>query len=109
MNYYRGLHLEKEPFSNSPDPGLFFSSKQHLEALQHLEISIRLKRGLAVVTGDVGTGKTTISRQLITRISGDPKLGYFLLLDPGFATVNDFLGYLVTLLTGEASPWKGRN
>ncbi len=104
MDYYRGLQLEQEPFSNSPDPGLFFNSKQHLEALQQLEISIRLKRGLAVVTGDVGTGKTTISRQLVTRISGDPQLGYFLVLDPGFTTVVDFLGYLLTLFTGKQVP-----
>lgn len=108
MNYYSGLHFEQEPFSNSPDPDLFFNSKQHLEALQQLEISIRLKRGLAVVTGDVGTGKTTISRKLVTRISGDPQMGYFLLLDPGFTTVTDFLGYILTLFTGEeVFPGKG--
>ncbi|MBI9089049.1 MAG: AAA family ATPase [Desulfobacterium sp.] len=101
MEYYRILNLEQEPFSNSPDPGLFFNSKQHLEALQMLEISIRLKRGLSVVTGNVGTGKTTISRQLVKRISDDPELNYFLVLDPGFKTVNDFLGYLLNLFTGE--------
>ncbi len=49
----------------------------------------------------MGTGKTTISRQLITRISRDPQLGYFLVLDPGFTTVVDFLGYVLTLFTGK--------
>lgn len=101
MDYYRILNLEQEPFCNSPDPGLFFNSNQHLEALQKLEISIRLKRGLAVVTGDVGTGKTTISRQLIQKISSDPKLNYSLMLDPGVNTVTDFLCYVLNLLTGE--------
>ena len=57
MEYYRTLHLEKEPFSNTPDPGLFFNSRQHRSALQKLEISIRLRRGLNVISGDVGTGK----------------------------------------------------
>ncbi len=103
MDYYRILNLEQEPFSNSPDPELFFNSKQHLEALQMLEISIRLKRGLNVVTGNVGTGKTTISRQLVKRISDDPELNYFLVLDPGFKTVADFLGYLLNLFTGETA------
>lgn len=101
MDYYRTLHLDREPFSNSPDPGLFFNSKQHLEALQKLEISIRLKRGLNVITGDVGTGKTTISRQLIQKISHDPGLNYFLILDPGFSSTTDFLHCILNLFTGE--------
>ena len=100
MDYYRTLHLEREPFSNSPDPGLFFNSRQHLEALQKLEISIRLRRGLNIVTGDVGTGKTTLSRQLIQSISHDPGLRYFLILDPGFSTTRDFLSCMTGLFTG---------
>lgn len=66
-----------------------------------LEISIRLKRGLNVVTGNVGTGKTTISRQLVNRLSDDREIDYFLVLDPGFKTVLDFLGYLLNLFTGD--------
>ena len=100
MNYYKTLNLDQEPFSNSPDPGLFFNSKQHLEALQKLEISIRLKRGLNVVTGDVGTGKTTLSRQLIQKISHDKSIKYFLILDPGFATTTDFLTCILSHFTG---------
>jgi len=100
MDYYTTLNLDQEPFSNSPDPGLFFNSKQHLEALQKLEISIRLKRGLNVITGDVGTGKTTLSRQLIQKISHDKSIKYFLILDPGFATTTDFLTCILTHFTG---------
>ncbi len=100
MEYFRTLNLEREPFSNSPDPGLFFNSRQHLEALQQLEISIRLKRGLNVVTGDVGTGKTTLSRQLIQKISHDESIRYFLILDPGFLDTKDFLTCILTHFTG---------
>jgi general secretion pathway protein A len=100
MDYYRTLKLDREPFSNSPDPGLFFNSRQHLEALQQLEISIRLKRGLSVITGDVGTGKTTLSRQLIQKISYDPGLEYFLILDPGFSSTREFLRSILALFTG---------
>ncbi len=100
MDYYKILNLDQEPFSNSPDPKLFFNSKQHLEALQKLEISIRLKRGLNVVTGDVGTGKTTLSRQLIQKINHDKSIKYFLILDPGFATTTDFLTCILSNFTG---------
>ena len=90
-----------EPFSNSPDPGLFYSSAQHLEALQKLEISIRLKRGLNIITGDIGTGKTTISRQLIQKISKDDSIKFYLVLDPGFSSGISFLKYLLHLFEPE--------
>lgn len=104
MDYFKTLNLEREPFSNSPDPGLFFNSKQHLEALQKLEISLRLKRGLNVITGDVGTGKTTLSRQLIQKISHDQTLEFFLILDPGFTSTKDFLNCIVNHFSGQTQP-----
>ncbi len=65
MSYYKLLALEKEPFSTSPDPEFFFLSKEHETALTNVLIELRLKRGLSVILGDVGTGKTTLSRKLI--------------------------------------------
>ncbi len=100
MTYYRTLHLEKEPFSNSPDPGLFFHSRQHWHVLQKLELSLRLRRGLNVVTGDVGTGKTTVCRQLIRKISNDKKIRHFLILDPGFASPLEFLACIYRHFAG---------
>jgi len=108
MEYYRSLHLEKEPFSNSPDPGLFFNSRQHRDALQKLEISIRLRRGLNVITGDVGTGKTTVCRQLIRKIAHDDTIRYFLILDPGFSSAREFLACILEHFTGKA-PEKEEN
>lgn len=101
MDYFKLLNFEREPFSNSPDPGLFYHSKQHLEALQKLEIAVRLKRGLNVVIGDIGTGKTTLSRQLIQKFSNDDKIQYYVVLDPGFNTTGDFLRYLLNLFQPE--------
>lgn len=101
MDYYKLLDFKMEPFSNSPDPRLFYRSRQHLEVLQKLEISIRLKRGLNVVVGDIGTGKTTVSRQLIQKISNDTTIEYYLILDPGFRSVRGFLAHIVQLMMGE--------
>ena len=96
--YYKLLDFKIEPFSNSPDPRLFYRSQQHLEVLQKLEISIRLKRGLNVVIGDIGTGKTTVSRQLIQELSKDTAIEYYLILDPGFTCVHGFLSHILYLL-----------
>ncbi len=64
MSYYTLLGLDKEPFSSSPDPDFFYESNEHHAALMRLLIEIRLRRGLSVILGDVGTGKTTLSRKL---------------------------------------------
>ncbi len=91
MDYYKILNLNREPFSNSPDPDFFFKSHQHEGCLQQLEISFRLRRGLNVVIGDVGTGKTTLCRQLIRRFSNTEEMITHLILDPSFSNPLEFL------------------
>jgi len=100
MDYYKLLHLEREPFSNSPDPEFFYKSRQHLACLQKLELALRLKRGLNVVVGDVGTGKTTLCRELIRRFAGEETFETHLLLDPSFPTTRQFLAALCAMLAG---------
>lgn len=71
---------------------MFFQSSQHQGCLQKLELAIRLKRGLSVVIGDIGTGKSTLCRQLIQRITeGDSPVLPYLILDPEFTTPLEFL------------------
>ncbi len=94
MQYYKLLQLDREPFSNSPDPDFFFSSYQHHGCLQKLELALRLKRGLNVVIGDVGTGKTTLCRQLIRKLSTESEFETHLVLDPSFNSSIDFLRYI---------------
>jgi type II secretory pathway predicted ATPase ExeA/phage tail protein X len=98
MEYFSLLHLNREPFSNSPDPEFFFDSRQHTACLQSLEMAIRLRQGLNVVLGEVGTGKTTLCRQLIRRLDdGGQKITLFLILDPDFHTPREFLTHLAAL------------
>ncbi len=94
MEYYKLLQLEREPFSNSPDPDYFFQSDQHLGCLQKLELALRLKRGLNVVLGDVGTGKTTLCRQLIRGFAGDDGFESHLILDPAFDSPVSLLRFI---------------
>ncbi len=98
MEYYKLLQLDREPFSNSPDPDYFFQSGQHLVCLQKLELALRLKRGLNVVIGDVGTGKTTLCRQLLRNFSNDPDFESHLILDPSFSTSHEFTKHIYELI-----------
>ncbi|MDD5434235.1 MAG: AAA family ATPase [Nitrospira sp.] len=101
MDYYKILNFKKEPFSNSPDPDFFFQSSQHFGCLQRLEIAVRLRRGLSVVVGDVGTGKTTLCRQIIVRFSTSEEdknnILPFLILDPSFSTPLEFLSNVAAM------------
>jgi general secretion pathway protein A len=60
--------LKENPFNLSPNPRYLFFSVQHREALNHLIYGITEKKGFIVVTGGIGTGKTTISRMLLANL-----------------------------------------
>ena len=95
MSYFKVLGFAKEPFSTSPDPEFFYLSKEHETALTNLLIELRLKRGLAVILGDVGTGKTTLSRKLIQEIKKREDFTFHIILDPSFENEHLFLSSLV--------------
>ncbi len=108
MDYFNILNLKKEPFSNSPDPKFFFQSRQHLDCLQKLELALRLHRGLNVIIGDVGTGKTTLCRQLIRKFADNKEIETHLILDPFFSDTSEFLSTFSKMLKGY-KPVKGSN
>lgn len=98
MSYYTALRLTQEPFSTSPDPNFFYRSTEHYTAINRLEIAIRLKRGLSLILGDVGTGKTTLSRALVQSFDGeDNDYIIHLILDPAFKSEYQFLTHLTKL------------
>ncbi|MEJ2475668.1 MAG: AAA family ATPase, partial [Desulfobacterales bacterium] len=109
MEYFSIVNLDKEPFSNSPDPEFFYGSQQHLECLQKVELALRLRRGLNVVIGDVGTGKTTLCRQLIRRFTKTNEFETHLVLDPGFSSTAEFLVTIIEMLTGRRPPEEARD
>jgi len=97
MSYYRALGLENEPFSTSPDPQFFYRSISHDTTLKRLEIAIRLRRGLSLILGDVGTGKTTLSRTLLQAFKDEDDYIFHLILDPGYKSEYQFLLSLVRM------------
>ena len=108
MDYFSVLNLNKEPFSNSPDPDFFYHSAEHVDCLQKLELSLLLRRGLNVIIGEVGTGKTTLCRQIIRRFSKRDEIDTHLILDPHFVDANEFLITVANMFTGK-KPLKSSN
>jgi general secretion pathway protein A len=66
--YEEFFHLSKPPFSMTPDPEFLFLAPTHREALAGLMFTVLGRRGTAVLTGEVGTGKTTLLRKLIQSV-----------------------------------------
>src|SRR5580698_7750055 len=60
--------LAKKPFSMTPDPGLLFLTAQHREALAGLTYAILERKGFVVLTGDAGTGKTTLLSNVLNHL-----------------------------------------
>jgi general secretion pathway protein A len=63
--YYDFFGFREPPFSIAPDPRYLYLSERHKEALAHLMYGVKGQGGFIVITGEVGTGKTTISRCFI--------------------------------------------
>lgn len=97
MNYYELLGFKIEPFNLSADPYFFYPSIEHKDCLERLEVSIRMRQGLNVVFGDIGTGKTTIMETLKTRLLSDNRFVLRTIYDPSFNSEFQFLYKLISL------------
>ncbi|MCC5885766.1 MAG: AAA family ATPase [Gammaproteobacteria bacterium] len=74
--YLKAFGLARPPFSIAPDPHFLYLSDRHREALAHLVWGLRTNGGFVVLTGEVGTGKTTLSRSLLQRIPKDMDIAF---------------------------------
>ncbi len=93
--YLEFLGLREKPFSNTADPSFLYLSKKHREALSHMVYGIRERKGFIEITGEVGTGKTTLCKALLRQLG--PTIRTALILQPDLselqllqAVVQDF-------------------
>ncbi|MEK6683917.1 MAG: AAA family ATPase [Nitrospirota bacterium] len=68
MSYLEHYNLQEEPFSISVDSRFYYNSKHHTEALIRLKYAAEERKGLALLVGDVGAGKTTLARRLLDEL-----------------------------------------
>ena len=78
----------EKPFSLTPDPKYLYKSESHANAFELLQYGIRRREGFVVITGDIGTGKTTLCRALLEKM--DRKTFTALVLNP-FLAEDDLL------------------
>lgn len=67
-SFYR---LDVLPFENTPNPRFFFASEHHREALAAIEYTVRMRKGIVLITGDVGSGKTTVCKTVQERCANN--------------------------------------
>jgi general secretion pathway protein A len=101
--YTQFFGLREKPFTLSPDPKYLFLSDSHREALAHLLYGIEQGEGFIAVTGEVGTGKTTLCRTLLERL--DPSTEVAFVFNPPLSGMEllQAIHHELGLLGGEAT------
>jgi general secretion pathway protein A len=74
--YCELFHLTEPPFRLTPDPQFLFASKQHARAKAYMESTIWLADGFVVITGDIGSGKTTLIESFLAELPDDIVLAH---------------------------------
>ena len=76
--YLQHFGLKREPFSIVPDPGFLYPSNHHRQAVAHLKYGLDREGGFILLTGEVGTGKTTLTRTMLRRMPAHIRVAYVL-------------------------------
>ena len=76
--YLQHFGLKREPFSIVPDPGFLYPSNHHRQAVAHLKYGLDREGGFILLTGEVGTGKTTLTRTILKRMPAHIRVAYVL-------------------------------
>src|SRR5437667_182328 len=106
--YEQFFGLADAPFRLTPDPRYLFLSRKHADALAHLKLGLSESSGFVCITGDVGTGKTTLLRAFLTGPIPDTSTAY--VFNPGLSplarpeTAADVAHRLAVASQGHAGP-----
>jgi general secretion pathway protein A len=76
--YLAFYNLRENPFNVTSDPSFLYLSPTHTEALDHLRYGIEQRKGFLAITGEIGSGKTTLCRALINRLDASVKVALIL-------------------------------
>ena len=103
--YEKFYGFREKPFEITPNPKFVYLSDVHQEALAYLQYAVREGKGFSVITGEAGTGKTTLVHMLLSRLDGSVRTSYIFnpILDRA-----DFLNYICDDLNIESEGMKSR-
>lgn len=76
--YKEFYRLNENPFNVTADPRFFYLSKRHKEAFSYLVYGVKEKKGVIAITGEVGTGKTTLCKALLNNLDTSTKTAFIL-------------------------------
>jgi len=98
--YTQHFGLKHKPFNQVPDPSYLYLSPNHKKALTMLEYGVVSHAGFTVVTGEIGAGKTTLIRALLTKIGDDCVIG---LINNTHESFGNLMGWVLDALDIQSS------
>ena len=90
--YEKFFGLNEKPFNITPDPSFLFMGEHYQEALAHLVYGVKERKGLIVLTGEVGSGKTTLIHALLERLDENVKTAF--IFNPNLSLGDLFISIL---------------
>lgn len=103
MDYQEFYNLKEHPFSSAVDSRFYYPSTQHAEATARLKYAIDTRKGLAVVVGDIGTGKTTLAMRMLEELDENQYEAALLILLHSSVTM-DWLAKKIAIQLGVKDP-----
>src|SRR5215469_14290340 len=101
--YEKFFGLREKPFALLPDPAYLYLAKRHRYALTMLEYVVAEAFGFALITGEVGCGKTTVVQHFLNRLNADVNVAFITNTHLGFGLLLPWVMESLGLECGEAS------
>ena len=103
MEHLHHFGLKQDPFQNEPDLRFYFESLSHIEPYRRVERGLRQNKGLCVLTGEGGTGKSLLARRLLETLEEEIFDAQFMLMMPGATDAKSVLNRYARMLGIEDS------